>query len=472
MVWCCIAWLISGHLRTTRRPCSLFTISHRPVLSAGPDETQPATTHPRGHARPWTRTPYRAEPGRRAPSHARSTQHRVHNARRPSLAWQSRRPFAGSRRGPHYARRGRGPANRSRNPVGMHVGARRQRTQRSASPKQALALTAPAAPQPHSHNDQPHKTQKQHPTPPALRPAPPHQTADPPHLHAEKPSGTMYTLHEHAGPPGYMGHGMQARRARNRNPGPAKIGAPRHACRGVRWSLARALQEHARRSCSCCSRPTPRKFVQPQGTRDCSARRSSSAQRRQRRHGSHDVEQEGGHVGEGDQALHAARGRVHDEQPPHARHRQPLHHGPARRADLLMIGFRVRIIEANQALGEKLQGHKPARQKAPASEPVQDRHGMAHPVASVVGSGVHAPERVARRADVDALQLGRRDAACLCALADARSTCQQCTCSVSSAPASARTQEPGMLMLRELTCVRHIVFTEVIRCPSTCACIE
>ncbi len=58
--------------------------------------------------------------------------------------------------------------------------------------------------------------------------------------------------------------------------------------------------------------------------------------------GSHDVKQEGRHVGEADETLHAPRGGVHDEQPPHARHRQPLHHRPARRARLTMACFGCR----------------------------------------------------------------------------------------------------------------------------------
>ena len=217
----------------------------------------------------------------------------------------------------------------------------------------------------------------------------------------------------------------------------------------------RSLQEHARRSCpGCHSLPTSTRGLsshRPHAVAQHGAAAPHSSA--QPRHGSHNVEQEGGHVGEGDQALHAARGRVHDEQPPHARHRQPLHHRPARRADLFMIGLRV------QALGEKLEvvvmcvafpfphngavgegkrlvsthTHNPARQRNPQASLmspgpcIKASPGMARPGHSSKGQRLGAPERVARRADVDALQLGRRDAARLGALANADSTCQQCT---------------------------------------------
>lgn len=172
------------------------------------------------------------------------------------------------------ARLGQGPASR-RKPCGDACGCETPTHTAHRVAQAGARARRTAAPLPYSLKDQPRNAQKQHPTPPA-RNQPPAPTRRPTPTTRRKPFSTMYTLHDHAGPPGYMGRGLQARQAR-KSPGPARIGAPRYACRGVCWSLMRALHEHATPLCSCWSLPA-NKDSSSRG----SAQRSSSAQLRWR----------------------------------------------------------------------------------------------------------------------------------------------------------------------------------------------
>ena len=194
------------------------------------------------------------------------------------LAWHSRGRRAGSRRRPLDAGHlgCKAQPSRAKTPWGCTRGGKQSPCMARCIAQAGARARRTAAPPPQT---QPSKAQKQHPTPPAQKQPPRTLKQTHPHPHAENSFGTLYTLHEHAGPPGYMDRGMQIAPGRTK-PWPSHSDEPAAACAEpvTRPLQRRAHHSRPRRPAARASKISQHARFQPQAPAVGSAAQHSAAQ--------------------------------------------------------------------------------------------------------------------------------------------------------------------------------------------------